>query len=256
MGPQDHGCRRTTTRRTRARCVAHRTSPTNIGMGLLATLAAHDLGYIRTPRARGPPGARPLQHGGDGAARGPPAQLVRQREPGAAAPALRLDGGQRQPGRRAADPGRGPAPRRARRPGRGSALRGARATPRRCSLRSWRPLAKARAARRRPRRGAGARGRRRSGPSSREGEAPTEKLAALRRRAPDREAGLAALAPPAPPDAAGAARPPTGRTRARRGDWRRPTCPTACPRAPRALRHGPGRAASTSPAAPPPSPTA
>jgi cyclic beta-1,2-glucan synthetase len=29
--------------------VAHRTSPTNIGMGLLATLAAHDLGYIRTP---------------------------------------------------------------------------------------------------------------------------------------------------------------------------------------------------------------
>ena len=29
--------------------VAHRTSPTNIGMGLLATLAAHDLGFIRTP---------------------------------------------------------------------------------------------------------------------------------------------------------------------------------------------------------------
>ena len=28
--------------------VAHRTSPTNIGMGLLSTLAAHDLGYIRT----------------------------------------------------------------------------------------------------------------------------------------------------------------------------------------------------------------
>ncbi len=28
--------------------MAHRTSPTNIGMGLLSTLAAHDLGYIRT----------------------------------------------------------------------------------------------------------------------------------------------------------------------------------------------------------------
>ena len=28
--------------------VAHRTSPTNVGMGLLATLAAHDLGYIGT----------------------------------------------------------------------------------------------------------------------------------------------------------------------------------------------------------------
>ncbi|HEX5635204.1 MAG TPA: hypothetical protein VFX50_18295, partial [Gemmatimonadales bacterium] len=30
--------------------VAHRTSPTNIGMGLLSTLAAHDLGYLRTDR--------------------------------------------------------------------------------------------------------------------------------------------------------------------------------------------------------------
>src|SRR5262252_6349114 len=29
--------------------VAHRTSPTNIGMGLLAVLAAHDLGFIQTP---------------------------------------------------------------------------------------------------------------------------------------------------------------------------------------------------------------
>ncbi len=28
--------------------VAHRTSPTNVGMGLLSTLAAHDLGYLRT----------------------------------------------------------------------------------------------------------------------------------------------------------------------------------------------------------------
>src|SRR4030095_10381927 len=28
--------------------IAHRTSPTNIGMGLLATLAAHDLGFIAT----------------------------------------------------------------------------------------------------------------------------------------------------------------------------------------------------------------
>ena len=29
--------------------IAHRTSPTNIGLGLLATLAAHDLGFIDTP---------------------------------------------------------------------------------------------------------------------------------------------------------------------------------------------------------------
>jgi cyclic beta-1,2-glucan synthetase len=32
--------------------VAHRTSPTNIGMGLLSTLAAHDLGYLSTPALR------------------------------------------------------------------------------------------------------------------------------------------------------------------------------------------------------------
>ncbi len=32
-----------------ARQVAHRTSPTNIGMGLLGTLAAHDLGFIDAP---------------------------------------------------------------------------------------------------------------------------------------------------------------------------------------------------------------
>src|SRR5207249_2997038 len=30
------------------RRIAHRTSPTNIGMGLLAALAAHDLGFIDT----------------------------------------------------------------------------------------------------------------------------------------------------------------------------------------------------------------
>jgi len=28
--------------------VAHRTSPTNVGMGLLSVLAAHDLGFIGT----------------------------------------------------------------------------------------------------------------------------------------------------------------------------------------------------------------
>lgn len=32
--------------------VAHRTSPTNIGLGLLAVLAAHDLGFIDTPELR------------------------------------------------------------------------------------------------------------------------------------------------------------------------------------------------------------
>ncbi len=37
---------------SRTQVIAHRTSPTNIGLGLLATLAAHDLGFIDTAGAR------------------------------------------------------------------------------------------------------------------------------------------------------------------------------------------------------------
>ena len=43
--PRTTGCRRTTSRSSPADR-AHRTSPTNIGLALLATLAAHDLGYL------------------------------------------------------------------------------------------------------------------------------------------------------------------------------------------------------------------
>ena len=49
MGPEDHGLPPDNLQETPAPVVAHRTSPTNIGMGLLSTLAAHDLGFIRTP---------------------------------------------------------------------------------------------------------------------------------------------------------------------------------------------------------------
>jgi cyclic beta-1,2-glucan synthetase len=48
MGPGDHGLPPDNVQETPEPRVAHRTSPTNIGMGLLATLAAHDLGFIRT----------------------------------------------------------------------------------------------------------------------------------------------------------------------------------------------------------------
>jgi cyclic beta-1,2-glucan synthetase len=48
MGPQDHGLPPDNFQETREPKLARRTSPTNIGMGLLATLAAHDLGFIRT----------------------------------------------------------------------------------------------------------------------------------------------------------------------------------------------------------------
>jgi cyclic beta-1,2-glucan synthetase len=48
MGPADHGLPPDNFQETPEPRVAHRTSPTNIGMGLLATLAAHDLGFIQT----------------------------------------------------------------------------------------------------------------------------------------------------------------------------------------------------------------
>ena len=46
MGGEDHGLPPDNFQETPEPRVAHRTSPTNIGMGLLATLAAHDLGFI------------------------------------------------------------------------------------------------------------------------------------------------------------------------------------------------------------------
>jgi len=48
MGPEDHGLPADNFQETPDPRTAHRTSPTNIGLGLLATLAAHDLGFIRT----------------------------------------------------------------------------------------------------------------------------------------------------------------------------------------------------------------
>ncbi|MCU0224631.1 MAG: DUF3131 domain-containing protein [Acidobacteria bacterium] len=48
MGPADHGLPADNFQEVPTPRVAHRTSPTNIGMGLLATLAAHDLGFIAT----------------------------------------------------------------------------------------------------------------------------------------------------------------------------------------------------------------
>ncbi len=49
MGAEDHSLPPDNFQETPAPMVAHRTSPTNIGMGLLSILAAHDLGFIRTP---------------------------------------------------------------------------------------------------------------------------------------------------------------------------------------------------------------
>src|SRR5204862_4080169 len=48
MGAEDHGLPPDNFQEAPTPRLAHRTSPTNIGMGLLSTLAAHDLGFIGT----------------------------------------------------------------------------------------------------------------------------------------------------------------------------------------------------------------
>ena len=48
-GAADHGLAPDNCQDTGEPVIAHRTSPTNIGMGLLATLSAHDFGFIGTP---------------------------------------------------------------------------------------------------------------------------------------------------------------------------------------------------------------
>ena len=64
--------------------VGHRTSPTNIGLGLLANLAAHDLGLIDLATRDRPAGAHAGRGRGARALGGPPAQLVRHHDAGAA----------------------------------------------------------------------------------------------------------------------------------------------------------------------------
>ncbi len=48
MGPEDHGLPVDNIQEEPAAMVAHRTSPTNVAMGMLSILAAHDLGYLRS----------------------------------------------------------------------------------------------------------------------------------------------------------------------------------------------------------------
>ena len=48
VGKDDHGLPPDNCQCTEGNVIAHRTSPTNIGMGLLGTLAAHDFGFIST----------------------------------------------------------------------------------------------------------------------------------------------------------------------------------------------------------------
>jgi cyclic beta-1,2-glucan synthetase len=107
-GAEHHGLPPDNLQEVPDRRVAHRTSPTNIGMGLLATLAAHDLDFVDDRRAPRAHGRRADHHRGARAPRGPPVQLVRHSRAGTARAALCLDRRQRQPGRLVDHTRRGP----------------------------------------------------------------------------------------------------------------------------------------------------
>ena len=99
VGAEDHGLPPDNFQEVPDPRVAHRTSPTNIGMGLLATLAAHDLGFIEHGRAGGEDRGGPDHHGGARALRGPLLNWYDTQTPGPAPARLRLHRGQRQPRR-------------------------------------------------------------------------------------------------------------------------------------------------------------
>ena len=74
----------------RGAAVAHRTSPTNIGMSLLSTLAAHDLGYLTTADVARAPRSHADDARGAGALSRALPQLVRHDDAGASASAVCL----------------------------------------------------------------------------------------------------------------------------------------------------------------------
>jgi hypothetical protein len=89
--------------------VAHRTSPTNMGLALLANLAAYDFGYLPAGGAYRAHRRRAAHHGQAGAPPRPLLQLVRHPLAGAARAPIHLLGGQRQPRRSSVDPATGAA---------------------------------------------------------------------------------------------------------------------------------------------------
>ena len=104
VGAEDHWLPPDNFQEHPAAAVAHRTSPTNMGLALLANLSAYDFGYISAGTARRAHGAT-RSRTMDALERLPRAllQLVRHAVAAAAAAALRLDGGQRKPRRPSAD---------------------------------------------------------------------------------------------------------------------------------------------------------
>ena len=100
VGPVDNWLVPDNVQENRRERIAHRTSPTNIGLQLLSTLAARDFGYLTTSASSCRGSSRPSRPcSGLPRYRGPLLQLVRHDDADAAAAGLHLDGRQRQPRR-------------------------------------------------------------------------------------------------------------------------------------------------------------
>ena len=93
VGPEDHWLPPDNFQEHPRAVIAHRTSPTNMGLALLANLAAYDFGYISADGLFERHVADALDDGGPRAIPGPPLQLVRHADAPAVAAAVRFDGG-------------------------------------------------------------------------------------------------------------------------------------------------------------------
>ena len=97
VGPQDHWLPPDNYQEHPVPTVAHRTSPTNMGLALLANLSAYDFGYIPAGQLVERTGECAAHDGNPGAAPGALLQLVRHAVAEAADPYLHLDGRQWKP---------------------------------------------------------------------------------------------------------------------------------------------------------------
>ena len=106
--PKTTGCRPTIIRSIRSR-IAHRTSPTNIGLPCWPTWRRYDFGYITGGQLLERTANALRDHATVGTPPRPLLQLVRHPVPEAAAAALHFHRGQREPRRAPADPAAGAA---------------------------------------------------------------------------------------------------------------------------------------------------
>jgi hypothetical protein len=109
VGPDDNWLAPDNYQEYRVAAIAHRTSPTNMGLALLANLSAWDFGYIPSGKLVERTSNTLRTMVGPEALSRALLQLVRHADPATTPAALHLDRRQRQSGRASVDPARRPA---------------------------------------------------------------------------------------------------------------------------------------------------